>query len=148
MTYPQIFMYVYKEDIISVWNRMASDQATTTRIRDTLRRVLNLPPNTILEYKNHTDSLKYGMGAPPFKWKQSNVLLLFSLSHFRFFFRHPLTVQHSGTIPAFGILTCLLDKRKVVFQLEWKIKSSFLYIVVLIYFHLSTEIINFCFTYY
>ncbi len=62
-----MFMYVYKEDIISVWNRMASDQATTTRIRDTLRRVLNLPPNTILEYKNHTDSLKYGMGAPPFK---------------------------------------------------------------------------------
>lgn len=57
----------FAEDIISVWNRMASDQATTTRIRDTLRRVLNLPPNTILEYKNHTDSLKYGMGAPPFK---------------------------------------------------------------------------------
>lgn len=56
-----------QEDIISVWNRMASDQATTNRIRDTLRRVLNLPPNTILEYKNHTDSLKYGMGVAPFK---------------------------------------------------------------------------------
>lgn len=41
----------YQEDIISVWNRTASDQATTTRIRDTLKRVLNLPPNTILEYK-------------------------------------------------------------------------------------------------
>nr|SVE74390.1 EOG090X0BMA [Daphnia barbata] len=48
----------FAEDIISVWNRIASDQATTNRIRDTLRRVLNLPPNTILEYKNHTDSLK------------------------------------------------------------------------------------------
>nr|CAG4643443.1 EOG090X0BMA [Ilyocryptus agilis] len=47
----------FMEDIISVWNRVASDQATTNRIRDTLRRVLNLPPNTILEYKNHTDSL-------------------------------------------------------------------------------------------
>nr|CAG4641970.1 EOG090X0BMA [Eurycercus lamellatus] len=57
----------FMEDIISVWNRLASDQATTNRIRDTLRRVLNLPPNTILEYKNHTDSLKYGMVAPPFK---------------------------------------------------------------------------------
>ncbi|KAG8136395.1 hypothetical protein E2320_009341, partial [Naja naja] len=33
--------------------------ATTARIRDTLRRVLNLPPNTIMEYKTHTDSIKY-----------------------------------------------------------------------------------------
>ena len=41
----------YQEDIISVWNRTASDQTTTTRIRDTLKRVLNLPPNTIIEYK-------------------------------------------------------------------------------------------------
>ncbi|XP_023999328.1 eukaryotic translation initiation factor 4E family member 2 related sequence 1 [Salvelinus sp. IW2-2015] len=31
---------------------------TTNRIRDTLRRVLNLPPNTIMEYKTHNDSLK------------------------------------------------------------------------------------------
>ncbi|XP_077987659.1 eukaryotic translation initiation factor 4E type 2-like isoform X2 [Glandiceps talaboti] len=48
----------FQEDIISIWNKTASDQATTTRIRDTLRRVLNLPPNTIMEYKTHTDSLK------------------------------------------------------------------------------------------
>ncbi|XP_018915709.1 eukaryotic translation initiation factor 4E type 2 [Bemisia tabaci] len=48
----------FQEDIISVWNKSASDQATTNRIRDTLRRVLNLPPNTILEYKTHNDSLK------------------------------------------------------------------------------------------
>ncbi|XP_034246010.1 eukaryotic translation initiation factor 4E type 2-like isoform X2 [Thrips palmi] len=48
----------FQEDIISVWNRTASDQGTTARIRDTLRRVLNLPPNTILEYKTHNDSLK------------------------------------------------------------------------------------------
>ena len=41
----------YQEDIISVWNRTASDQTATTRIRDTLKRVLQLPPNTILEYK-------------------------------------------------------------------------------------------------
>uniref|UniRef100_H0X001 Eukaryotic translation initiation factor 4E family member 2 n=1 Tax=Otolemur garnettii TaxID=30611 RepID=H0X001_OTOGA len=37
---------------------LAIDQATTARIRDTLRRVLNLPPNTIMEYKTHTDSIK------------------------------------------------------------------------------------------
>jgi len=48
----------YQEDIISVWNRTASDQSTTIRIRDTLRRVLNLPHNTIMEYKTHNDSLK------------------------------------------------------------------------------------------
>ena len=46
------------EDIISVWNRTASDQGTTIRIRDTLRRILNLPLNTIMEYKTHNDSLR------------------------------------------------------------------------------------------
>ncbi|XP_075238124.1 eukaryotic translation initiation factor 4E homologous protein isoform X1 [Lycorma delicatula] len=48
----------FQEDIISVWNKTASDQITTARIKDTLKRVLNLPPNTILEYKTHVDSLK------------------------------------------------------------------------------------------
>jgi len=47
----------YQEDIISIWNRNASDQATTSRIRDILRRVLNLPQNTIMEYKAHMASL-------------------------------------------------------------------------------------------
>ncbi|BES92702.1 Initiation factor [Nesidiocoris tenuis] len=49
----------FQEDIICVWNKTASDQATTSRIRDTMRRVLNLPPNTSLEYKTHNDSLKW-----------------------------------------------------------------------------------------
>ncbi|XP_046873518.1 eukaryotic translation initiation factor 4E family member 2 related sequence 1 isoform X1 [Hypomesus transpacificus] len=49
----------FQEDILSIWNKTASDQVTTSRIRDTLRRVLNLPPNTIMEYKTHNDSLKY-----------------------------------------------------------------------------------------
>jgi translation initiation factor 4E len=48
----------YQEDIISVWNKTAHDQGTTIRIRDTLRRVLNLPQNTIMEYKTHNDSLR------------------------------------------------------------------------------------------
>ncbi|XP_047397974.1 eukaryotic translation initiation factor 4E type 2-like isoform X1 [Sciurus carolinensis] len=48
----------FQEDIISIWNKTASDQATTARIWDMLRRVLNLPPNTIMEYKTHTDSIK------------------------------------------------------------------------------------------
>ncbi|KDR09888.1 eukaryotic translation initiation factor 4E type 2 isoform X2 [Zootermopsis nevadensis] len=57
----------YQEDIISVWNKTASDSSTTARIRDTLRRVLNLPPNTILEYKTHNDSLKAWKTVPPLK---------------------------------------------------------------------------------
>ncbi|XP_035220222.1 eukaryotic translation initiation factor 4E type 2-like [Stegodyphus dumicola] len=48
----------FQEDIISVWNKTASDQHTTIRIRDTLKRVLNLPPNTIMEYKTHNNSLR------------------------------------------------------------------------------------------
>lgn len=55
-------LFCLKEDIISIWNKTASDQATTARIRDTLRRVLNLPPNTIMEYKTHTDSIKWVTG--------------------------------------------------------------------------------------
>jgi len=48
----------FQEDIISVWNKTASDHQTTIRIRDTLKRVLNLPPSTIMEYKTHNDSLR------------------------------------------------------------------------------------------
>ncbi|KAG8005866.1 Eukaryotic translation initiation factor 4E type 2, partial [Nibea albiflora] len=48
----------FQEDILSIWNRTSNDQTTTSRIRDTLRRVLNLPTNTIMEYKTHNDSLR------------------------------------------------------------------------------------------
>ncbi|TNN25079.1 Eukaryotic translation initiation factor 4E type 2 [Liparis tanakae] len=47
----------FQEDILSIWNRTSNDPTTTSRIRDTLRRVLNLPTNTIMEYKTHNDSL-------------------------------------------------------------------------------------------
>lgn len=47
-----------QEDIISVWNKTANDSITTIRIRDILKRVLNLPLNTIMEYKTHNDSLR------------------------------------------------------------------------------------------
>ncbi|XP_055380845.1 eukaryotic translation initiation factor 4E type 2 [Condylostylus longicornis] len=49
----------YPEDSLSIWNRTATDQVSTNRIRDTLRRILNLPLNTPMEYKTHCDSLKY-----------------------------------------------------------------------------------------
>ncbi|XP_061835723.1 eukaryotic translation initiation factor 4E type 2 isoform X3 [Nerophis lumbriciformis] len=55
----------FQEDIISIWNKTAGDRSTTTRIRDTLRRVLNLPPNTLMDYKTHNDSIKYSLGRLP-----------------------------------------------------------------------------------
>lgn len=48
----------FQEDIISVWNKTASDKATTIRIRDTLKRVLNLPAHTVMEYKTHNTSMR------------------------------------------------------------------------------------------
>ncbi|KAL7080265.1 hypothetical protein ACQ4LE_000747 [Meloidogyne hapla] len=47
-----------QEDIISLWNRSSDSAPVTNRIRDTLKRVLNLPANAILEYKRHDDCLK------------------------------------------------------------------------------------------
>ena len=43
---------------MSLWNRTSNELVTRERIRDTLKRVLNLPANTIMEYKAHMDSLK------------------------------------------------------------------------------------------
>lgn len=48
----------FQEDIISIWNKTASDTPATNRIRDTLRRVLNLPPSVVMEYKKHDQSMK------------------------------------------------------------------------------------------
>uniref|UniRef100_A0A8R1DT37 eIF-4F 25 kDa subunit n=1 Tax=Caenorhabditis japonica TaxID=281687 RepID=A0A8R1DT37_CAEJA len=47
-----------QEDIISLWNRNADYTPETNRIRETLRKVLNLPQNTVLEYKRHDDCLR------------------------------------------------------------------------------------------
>ncbi|EJY57603.1 AAEL005796-PB [Aedes aegypti] len=49
----------FPEDLLSIWNRTATDTTSTNRIRDTLRRILNLAPSTHMEYKPHCDSLKY-----------------------------------------------------------------------------------------
>lgn len=47
-----------QEDILSLWNKSANSTGVTNRIRDTLRRILNLPMNAILEYKRHDDCLR------------------------------------------------------------------------------------------
>ncbi|KAG7093951.1 hypothetical protein E1B28_007584 [Marasmius oreades] len=45
------------EDILSLWNRVENDVKVRERIRDTMRRVLNLPTSTIMEYKTNNDSM-------------------------------------------------------------------------------------------
>ncbi|TFK26250.1 eukaryotic translation initiation factor 4E [Coprinopsis marcescibilis] len=46
------------EDIISLWNRVEADRQVREKIRDTIRKVLNLPPSTIMEYKTNNDSMQ------------------------------------------------------------------------------------------
>ncbi|EAU90602.1 eukaryotic translation initiation factor 4E member 2 [Coprinopsis cinerea okayama7 len=46
------------EDIISLWNRVEANRQVREKIRDTIRRVLNLPPSTIMEYKTNNDSMQ------------------------------------------------------------------------------------------
>lgn len=46
------------EDIVSLWNRVDGDVKVREKIRDTLRRVLNLPQSTIMEYKSNNDSMQ------------------------------------------------------------------------------------------
>ncbi|KDQ61334.1 hypothetical protein JAAARDRAFT_54711 [Jaapia argillacea MUCL 33604] len=46
------------EDIVSIWNRYEGDPKVRERIRDTIRRVLNLPLTTTIEYKSNTESMQ------------------------------------------------------------------------------------------
>nr|KAJ3403054.1 Eukaryotic translation initiation factor 4E type 2 [Polyrhizophydium stewartii] len=43
----------HSEDILSLWNKSGEDGRTNLRIRDILKRVLNLPQNCVIEYKTH-----------------------------------------------------------------------------------------------
>ncbi|KAG9295181.1 hypothetical protein G9A89_006162 [Geosiphon pyriformis] len=46
------------EDILSLWTQSANEGRINRKIRDTMKRVLSLPPDTILEYKTHNNALK------------------------------------------------------------------------------------------
>ncbi|KAF9365900.1 Eukaryotic translation initiation factor 4E type 2 [Mortierella sp. NVP85] len=46
------------EDILSLWNQSAHEGRINLKIRDTMKRVLNLPMDTIMEYKSHNDALR------------------------------------------------------------------------------------------
>jgi hypothetical protein len=48
----------YNEDILGVWNRNSQNRDVTERIRDAIKRVLQLPPQAYLEYKPHGSALQ------------------------------------------------------------------------------------------
>jgi len=59
------------EDIISVWNRNSENKDATNKIRDQIRRVLNLPAFIAIEYKKHVDAKADGSSFrnPSMVWK-------------------------------------------------------------------------------
>uniref|UniRef100_A0A2P2K5S3 mRNA cap-binding protein n=1 Tax=Rhizophora mucronata TaxID=61149 RepID=A0A2P2K5S3_RHIMU len=48
----------YNEDILSVWNRNASDHQAVMALRDSIKRHLKLPLSYVMEYKPHDASLR------------------------------------------------------------------------------------------
>lgn len=42
-------------DILNVWNKTASNVETRNKVRDAFKRVVKLPPGTIMEYKIHNE---------------------------------------------------------------------------------------------
>ena len=46
-----------QEDIISLWNKTSSVPKINLKIRDTVKRVLGLPADTVIEYKAHKDAM-------------------------------------------------------------------------------------------
>ena len=48
----------YNEDIVSVWNKTANDREVVDRLRDAIKRILQLPSFVHMEYKPHETSLQ------------------------------------------------------------------------------------------
>lgn len=48
----------YNEDILGVWNKNSQNRDVTERIRDAIKRVLQLPSHAHMEYKPHQASLQ------------------------------------------------------------------------------------------
>ncbi|KAD4384321.1 hypothetical protein E3N88_24489 [Mikania micrantha] len=48
----------FNEDILSVWNRNASDNQVVMTLRDNIKRHLKLPHGYVMEYKPHDASLR------------------------------------------------------------------------------------------
>ncbi|CAN0005936.1 unnamed protein product [Pylaiella littoralis] len=47
----------YSEDVISVWNRSASNAESIEKIRESVKRLLHIPSFVQLEYRRHQDNL-------------------------------------------------------------------------------------------
>jgi Eukaryotic initiation factor 4E len=47
----------YNEDILALWNRSANERELVERIRDSIKKVLQLPPYANMEYKPHQNSM-------------------------------------------------------------------------------------------
>jgi translation initiation factor 4E len=48
----------YAEDILGVWNKNAIDRDLTERIREAIKKILQLPAHAHMEYKPHSSSLQ------------------------------------------------------------------------------------------
>jgi len=48
----------FSEDIIGIWNRTSNDRDLIDRIRDAIKKVLQLPPQANMEYKPHQNSMQ------------------------------------------------------------------------------------------
>ncbi|KOB52034.1 Eukaryotic initiation factor 4E-2, partial [Operophtera brumata] len=48
----------FQDDHLAVWHRTAADQQAAARVRDALRRILQLPAAVPIEYKAHGDCLR------------------------------------------------------------------------------------------
>ncbi|XVF56882.1 hypothetical protein PTKIN_Ptkin06aG0156000 [Pterospermum kingtungense] len=48
----------FNEDILSVWNRNASDHQAVMALRDSIKRHLKLPHSYVMDYKPHDASLR------------------------------------------------------------------------------------------
>jgi translation initiation factor 4E len=48
----------YSEDILGIWNKSAADRELTERIREAIKKILQLPSHAHMEYKPHSSSLQ------------------------------------------------------------------------------------------
>mmetsp|Transcript_15089 Transcript_15089/g.21829 ORF Transcript_15089/g.21829 Transcript_15089/m.21829 type:complete len:261 (+) Transcript_15089:87-869(+) len=48
----------YSEDILGIWNKTANDRELTERLREAIKKILQLPPHAPMEYKPHHTSLQ------------------------------------------------------------------------------------------
>lgn len=48
----------YSEDILGIWNKTSTDNVLVERLRDAIKKVLQLPPFAPMEYKPHQNSIQ------------------------------------------------------------------------------------------